>query len=50
MPIPQPRLLLVDDEPLNLQVLRHILQDDYQLLFARDGEKRSNWPTPNSRT
>ena len=39
MPIPQPRLLLVDDEPLNLQVLRHILQDDYQLLFARDGEK-----------
>ena len=33
------RLLLVDDEPANLQVLRHILQDDYRLLFARDGEK-----------
>jgi len=32
-----PTLLLVDDEPLNLQVLRHTLQDDYRLLFARDG-------------
>jgi putative two-component system response regulator len=35
----RPQLLLVDDEPNNLQVLRHILQDDYRLLFARDGEK-----------
>jgi putative two-component system response regulator len=35
----RPRLLLVDDEPANLQVLRHILQDDYRLLFARDGAK-----------
>ena len=34
-----PCLLLVDDEPNNLQVLRHILQDHYRLLFARDGEK-----------
>lgn len=25
----RPRLLLVDDEPTNLQVLRHILQADY---------------------
>ncbi|SDS02694.1 response regulator [Pseudomonas oryzae] len=32
-------LLLVDDEPSNLQVLRHILQDSYRLLFARDGDK-----------
>lgn len=32
-------LLLVDDEPTNLQVLRHILQDDYRLLFAKDGAK-----------
>lgn len=32
-------LLLVDDEPTNLQVLRQILQDDYRLLFARDGDK-----------
>ena len=35
----RPRLLLVDDEPTNLQILRQILQDDYRLLFARDGEK-----------
>ncbi len=32
-------LLLVDDEPANLQVLRHTLQDDYRLLFAKDGHK-----------
>ena len=35
----RPKLLLVDDEPVNLQVLRHVLQDDYRLLFARDGPK-----------
>ncbi len=35
----RPRLLLVDDEPTNLQVLRHMLQDDYRLLFATDGER-----------
>lgn len=35
----RPKILLVDDEATNLQVLRHILQDSYRLLFARDGEK-----------
>ncbi len=35
----RPKILVVDDEPLNLQVLRQILQQDYQLIFARDGEK-----------
>lgn len=35
----RPKLLLVDDEPTNLQVLRHILQDEYRLVFARDGHK-----------
>lgn len=30
-------LLLVDDEPTNLQVLRHTLQDDYRLVFAKTG-------------
>lgn len=35
----RPTILIVDDEPLNLQVLRQILQQDYQLIFARDGEK-----------
>jgi putative two-component system response regulator len=38
-PLPRPTLLLVDDEPNNLQVLRHVLQADYRLLFARDGER-----------
>jgi putative two-component system response regulator len=32
-------ILVVDDEPVNLQVLRQILQDDYRLLFARDGAR-----------
>jgi len=32
-------LLLVDDEPANLHVLRQILQDNYRLIFARDGQK-----------
>jgi putative two-component system response regulator len=35
----RPRLLIVDDEPTNLQVLRHILQAHYRLLFATDGER-----------
>jgi putative two-component system response regulator len=35
----RPRLLLVDDEPTNLQVLRHILQEDFRLLFATDGAR-----------
>lgn len=34
-----PTLLLVDDEPANLQVLRTILSDQYRLLFARDGNR-----------
>lgn len=32
------RILAVDDEATNLQLLRHSLQDEYQLLFAKDGE------------
>lgn len=32
-------LLLVDDEPANLQVLRNILSEDYRLLFAKDGDR-----------
>lgn len=35
----RPRLLLVDDEPTNLQVLRQVLQQDYRLQFATDGER-----------
>jgi putative two-component system response regulator len=32
-------LLLVDDEPTNLRVLRTVLQDQYRLLFAKSGEE-----------
>ncbi len=31
------KILMVDDEPNNLQVLRQILRQHYQLLFATDG-------------
>src|SRR5271155_4706400 len=33
------KILAVDDEPNNLQVLRQILRDRYQLIFAPSGEK-----------
>ncbi len=33
----RPTLLLVDDEPTNLQVLRHTFQSGYRLLFAKNG-------------
>jgi putative two-component system response regulator len=33
------RILAVDDEPSNLQLLRQILQDQYALLFAKDGQR-----------
>lgn len=36
---PQPLILVVDDEAANLQLLRRILQDDYRLLFAKDGPR-----------
>jgi putative two-component system response regulator len=35
----QPQILVVDDEASNLQLLRHILQDHYRLLFAKDGPR-----------
>ena len=35
----RPRLLLVDDEPINLMLLRHLLQQDYRLAFAKDGAR-----------
>ena len=34
----RPTLLLVDDESTNLHVLRHTLQDQYRLLFAKEGD------------
>lgn len=38
-PPARPLLLIVDDESANLQLLRQILQDDYRLLFAKDGAR-----------
>ncbi|CAN7580945.1 response regulator [Pseudoduganella sp. LjRoot289] len=35
----QPLILVVDDEAGNLQLLRHILQDHYRLLFAKDAAR-----------
>lgn len=35
----RPLILVVDDEASNLQLLRQILQDDYRLLFAKDGAR-----------
>jgi len=34
----RPTLLLVDDAPINLQVLHHTLHEDYRLLFAKSGQ------------
>ena len=39
LPDERQRLLLVDDEPTNLQVLRQVLGADYRLLFATDGTR-----------
>lgn len=33
----RPKLLLVDDEPRNLQLLRQILKDQYDLFYAKSG-------------
>lgn len=32
-----PKILIVDDEPFNLKVLKQILQDSYRLSFAKNG-------------
>ncbi len=34
-----PRILVVDDEASNLHLLRQVLQDQYHLLFAKDGAR-----------
>jgi putative two-component system response regulator len=33
----QAKILIVDDEPLNLKVLKQVLQDNYRLSFAKNG-------------
>ena len=37
--VKKPTLLVVDDEPVNLRVLKQLLASDYQLVFARNGEE-----------
>jgi len=39
VPAPLPLVLAVDDEASNLQLLRQVLQDQYRLLFAKDGPR-----------
>ena len=36
------KILIVDDEPVNLQLLRHALKDQYQLFFATSGQTAIN--------
>ncbi|MGB1198074.1 MAG: HD domain-containing phosphohydrolase [Thalassotalea sp.] len=35
----QPTILIVDDEPANLRVLKQILHQDYHLIFAKSGSE-----------
>ncbi|NCC25364.1 MAG: diguanylate cyclase [Deltaproteobacteria bacterium] len=35
----QPRILVVDDEPANIELIAKIFEDDCEVLFALDGEK-----------
>jgi len=37
--IAKPTLLLVDDEPVNLRVLKRLLESECQLIFAKNGEE-----------
>ena len=36
---PRSRLLVVDDQPLNVQALYHLFADEHQILMATNGEK-----------
>lgn len=35
----RPRVLIIDDEPSNLGLLRQILKEEYNLFFAKGGEE-----------
>ncbi|MBM68053.1 MAG: two-component system response regulator [Haliea sp.] len=37
LPVSDPPLLIVDDDPRNLAAMRQVLGNDYPLVFARDG-------------
>jgi diguanylate cyclase (GGDEF)-like protein len=36
---PRARILVVDDEPANIELLAGIFEEDYEVLFATDGER-----------
>lgn len=38
----RPRILLVDDEPVNLRVLKNILAENYELAFAKSAQEAIN--------
>ena len=40
----RPRVLIIDDEPSNLGLLRQILKEEYNLFFAKGGGGRKGWP------
>ena len=44
----RPTILVVDDEPLNLQVLRQLLHADYRLVFAKDGRSALSLATSSA--
>ncbi len=35
----KPRVLIVDDEKLNINILNELLRDDYQIMVATSGEQ-----------
>jgi len=35
----QPLILVVDDEPINLEIIEEVLEKNYQLEFAKTGEE-----------
>lgn len=39
MPNSKQKILIVDDEPINLKVLNNILKDIYKLIFAKSGQE-----------
>ncbi|MER2492880.1 response regulator [Catenovulum sediminis] len=39
MPSREQKILVVDDEPANLRVLKQVLQNEYRLIFAKSGEE-----------
>ncbi|GHF88092.1 response regulator [Thalassotalea marina] len=43
----RPLILIVDDEPANLRVLKQILHQDYRLAFAKSGEEAIRLATDN---